>query len=293
MATFPTVDFSPYQWQIMDSDYINKWNGMQSSLDTLQANIATFGDAVEQEQAAAIQAVETIRDAEVIPAKNAAAASAQAASQDATATAADRTAVASDRALVDQQKTAVDADAQSASQAATATANDRQAVAADRMHVDQQKAAVDNAALAAAGSADDAQQAKTSAEALYGDLAAVNDAKTAAQQASTAAGSEKALAVTARQGAEQARDEAQAAAQQAGNLIDDQMAAANTVWSSEKVDLELSGKADSSHTHSASDITSGTLSGSRLPNASSTVTGGVRVRLNGTTAYITNNGSNA
>ncbi len=291
MADFPTINFTPFQWEVLDRDYINKWNAMQAALDALQANIADFGAAVEQEQATAIQSVETIRDTEVIPAKNAAAASAQSASQDAGATSADRQAVADDRAHVDQQKTAVDSAAQSASQAATATANDRQAVAADRMHVDQQKAAVDNAALAAAGSADDAQQAKTNAEALYGDLTAVDDAKTAAQQAATAAGSEKSQAVTARQGAEQARDEAQTAAQQAGNLIDDQMEAANKVWSSEKVASELSGKADSSHTHSASDITSGTLSGSRLPNASRTTTGGVRVRLNGTTAYITNNGS--
>lgn len=41
----------------------------------------------------------------------------------------------------------------------------------------------------------------------------------------------------------------------------------------------------------AGNLNAGTLPGARLPNASRTTTGGVRVRLNGTTAYITNNGS--
>lgn len=55
----------------------------------------------------------------------------------------------------------------------------------------------------------------------------------------------------------------------------------------------LDGKAASSHSHSAADITSGTLAGARLPNATDTVQGAVKVRLNGTTAYFTTNGSNA
>lgn len=53
------------------------------------------------------------------------------------------------------------------------------------------------------------------------------------------------------------------------------------------------GAAASSHNHSAANITSGTLAGARLPNATSNVQGAVKVRLNGTTAYFTNNGNNA
>ncbi|NWO11725.1 hypothetical protein HLV40_15140 [Chromohalobacter salexigens] len=72
MATFPTIDFSQYQWVVDDQEYLTKWNAMQSALDTLQGNIETFGNEVEQEQAAAIQAVADIRDDEVIPARDAA-----------------------------------------------------------------------------------------------------------------------------------------------------------------------------------------------------------------------------
>lgn len=43
----------------------------------------------------------------------------------------------------------------------------------------------------------------------------------------------------------------------------------------------------------ASNMNSGTLPSARLPNASAANVGGVKVRLNGTTAYITSNGSNA
>jgi hypothetical protein len=56
---------------------------------------------------------------------------------------------------------------------------------------------------------------------------------------------------------------------------------------------ESIGAAPASHNHSAADITSGTLAGARLPNATDTVQGAVKVRLNGTTAYFTTNGSNA
>lgn len=50
---------------------------------------------------------------------------------------------------------------------------------------------------------------------------------------------------------------------------------------------------NSSFYRNAGNLNTGTLPGARLPNASRTTTGGVRVRLNGTTAYITNNGSHA
>lgn len=72
MADFPTINFAAYQWEVNDLDYLTKWNAMQTALVTLQNNIDTFGAATEQEQADAIQAVETIRDDEVYPARDAA-----------------------------------------------------------------------------------------------------------------------------------------------------------------------------------------------------------------------------
>ncbi|MCL7930442.1 dynactin subunit 2 [Halomonas llamarensis] len=55
----------------------------------------------------------------------------------------------------------------------------------------------------------------------------------------------------------------------------------------EKADKsELDSKADSNHKHDASDITSGVFSEDRIPAASSSVKGGVRVWKNGTTGYI-------
>lgn len=43
MASIPTVDFSQFQWEVDDSDYLTKWNNFQSAIDTLQANINQFG----------------------------------------------------------------------------------------------------------------------------------------------------------------------------------------------------------------------------------------------------------
>ena len=52
-------------------------------------------------------------------------------------------------------------------------------------------------------------------------------------------------------------------------------------------------KSDNGHNHSASDITSGTLAGDRLPLPTATDKGGVKVRVNGTSLYITTDGSSA
>jgi hypothetical protein len=75
------------------------------------------------------------------------------------------------------------------------------------------------------------------------------------------------------------------------------------------IQTQLNSKSATSHTHSnATTSASGFMSNTdksklngiaagannyTLPNADSTVTGGVRVRLNGTTAYFTNNGTTA
>lgn len=67
----------------------------------------------------------------------------------------------------------------------------------------------------------------------------------------------------------------------------------HTIANVDGLQTALDGKAASSHNHSAANITSGTLDGYRLPNATATVQGAVKVRLNGTTAYFTTNGSNA
>lgn len=54
----------------------------------------------------------------------------------------------------------------------------------------------------------------------------------------------------------------------------------------------LKDKANVSHNHDASHITSGVLASARIPNATSTTVGGVKVRLVGQVAYITTDGSN-
>lgn len=58
MADFPTIDFEPYQWATLDRNYIVKWNGMQVSLNSLQANIAAFGAEVTTEKKAAAESAQ-------------------------------------------------------------------------------------------------------------------------------------------------------------------------------------------------------------------------------------------
>jgi len=72
MAEFPVVNFAQYQWEVNDQNYLTKWNSFQTAITALQNSINAFGGEVEQELTDTITAVETIRDEEVIPAKNAA-----------------------------------------------------------------------------------------------------------------------------------------------------------------------------------------------------------------------------
>jgi hypothetical protein len=62
---------------------------------------------------------------------------------------------------------------------------------------------------------------------------------------------------------------------------------ANVAWSLAEI-----GAAATSHTHAASAITSGTFDAARIPNAGTTTVGGVKVRLSGSTLFITSNGNN-
>lgn len=65
-------------------------------------------------------------------------------------------------------------------------------------------------------------------------------------------------------------------------------------YSRHEVDSLLSGKAAVSHSHQMSDVSglSGALDGKAQLNATSTVSGGLKARLSGTTLYLTNNGTN-
>jgi len=97
--------------------------------------------------------------------------------------------------------------------AAEQVAIDRQAVADDRLASEQ-------AAGASSDAADASIEARNQSEALYGDLNAVEIAKTEAQQAATKAAEERGLAETARGGAEGAQaasEQAASASQQAAN----------------------------------------------------------------------------
>ncbi|KIN13499.1 hypothetical protein [Halomonas sp. KHS3] len=111
------------------------------------------------------------------------------------------------KAHIDQREAVIDATADEVSQNAQRVASDKQVVAQD-------KQAAAESASAASGSAGAAQTAKQQAEALYGDLDAVNAAKNASQTAAQTATEQAGLADTARQ-------EAQTAAQTAGAGIDD------------------------------------------------------------------------
>ena len=119
---------------------------------------------------------------------------------------------------IDQQKQAIDSTAGQVSQNAQQVASDKQVVAQD-------KQAAAASAQAAGSSASDALTAKQQAEALYGDLDAVNTAKTQSQQAATTASQQRQLAQTARQGAETAQQAAETAAQEANVDVDAAIAA--------------------------------------------------------------------
>lgn len=65
-------------------------------------------------------------------------------------------------------------------------------------------------------------------------------------------------------------------------------------YSRHEVDSLLSGKAAVSHSHQMSDVSglSSALDGKAQLNATSTVSGGLKARLDGTTLYLSNNGTN-
>ncbi|MGQ7285998.1 phage head spike fiber domain-containing protein [Vreelandella venusta] len=63
MASFPTVDFSQYQWVVNDTNYLTKWNNFQTAINTLQANINKFGVEVKAEVDSAIGIAQSLIEA--------------------------------------------------------------------------------------------------------------------------------------------------------------------------------------------------------------------------------------
>ncbi|UXZ55835.1 hypothetical protein LOS15_07395 [Halomonas sp. 7T] len=176
MADFPFIDFGPYTWAVLDKDYIVKWNGKLVALNELQANIAAFGQAVELERDAAVNAAQSAsEDAQQTGLDRVATGEdRQQTGLDRAATGQDAQQTGLDRTHIDQQKGLVDAAAQSASEDAqqtgldrvatgedrqqtgldrAATGQDAQQTGLDRTHIDQQKGLVDTAAQSASENA--------------------------------------------------------------------------------------------------------------------------------------------
>jgi len=195
MATAPTVpNFAQFNFEIGDTaQVVVKQNGVNNALLQFGNSLTAMTDSINTD----LQTMEGQ--------KTDTQAAAQAASEDAEQVALDKQAVASDRAHVDQQKGVVDTKTLEVSNNAQQVALDRQAVAEDRLASEQAAGASSNAATASI-------QAKDDAQALYGDLNAVETAKTQAQQAATNAGEERVLAETARTGAETAKTASEQAA---------------------------------------------------------------------------------
>ncbi|RUR34466.1 hypothetical protein [Vreelandella nanhaiensis] len=195
MATAPTVpNFSQFNFVVDDrAAVITKQNGVNAALEQFGNSLKAMTDSINVD-------LETMEGQ-----KAATQQAATAASTDAAQVALDKQAVASDRTHVDQQKSAIDTTAGQVEGHAQQVATDRQAVATDTATATQ-------AASDASTAADASIQAKSDAQALYGDLSAVDAAKTAAQQAATTAAEERGLAVTAREGAESAQTAAETAA---------------------------------------------------------------------------------
>ena len=126
---------------------------------------------------------------------------------------------------VDQSKTHIDQQKQAIDTTAGQVNSNAQQVASDKQVVAQDKQAAAASAQEAGESAGAALTAKQQAEALYGDLDAVNTAKTQSQQAATTASQQRQLAQTARQGAETAQQAAETAAQEANVDVDAAIAA--------------------------------------------------------------------
>jgi hypothetical protein len=208
MATAPTVpDFSQFNFELNDTAaVITKQNGVNAALAQFGNSLTAMTDSINAD----LQTMEGQKtDTQV---------AAQAASTDAQQVALDKNAVASDRTHVDQQKQAIDNTAGQVDSNAQQVALDTGTVATNTNTATQ--AATD------AGTAKDASiQAKNDAQALYGDLAAVDAAKTDSQQAATLAGQERTAAETARTGAETAQGAAETAAGESQQAVTDHVAA--------------------------------------------------------------------
>ncbi|RUR43381.1 hypothetical protein [Vreelandella populi] len=195
MATAPTVpDFTKWNFALNDTtDIIVKDNGRNAALERFGNSLKAMTDSINDD-------LETMEGQ-----KTATHQAAQAGSESAQQAARDKQTVAQDRAHVDQQKQAIDTTAGQVNSNAQQVADDRAAVAQNTQTSTQ---AAQDAGAAAGASI----QAKDDAQALYGDLSAVDAAKTQAQQAATTAGEERAQAETARSGAETAQQAAETAA---------------------------------------------------------------------------------
>ncbi|WP_404462888.1 hypothetical protein LG331_09015 [Vreelandella aquamarina] len=190
MATAPTVpNFSQYNFELGDrSAVVTKQNGLNAALAQFGNSLAVMTESINDDL--------TVMEQQ----KSATQQAAQAGSESAQQAAADRQAVAEDRAHVDQQKQAIDTTAGQVNSHAQQVATDKQTVADNTATATQ---AAQDAGAAAGASI----QAKNDAQALYGDLAAVDAAKSDAQQAAT----------TATQGAQTATEKAQEASELLAN----------------------------------------------------------------------------
>ena len=138
----------------------------------------------------------------------------------------DRLAVTQAKASIDQTKTHIDQQKEAIDTTAGQVSQNAQQVAQDKQTVADDKQAAADSAQAAGESAEQAEQSKQAAQDLYGDLDAVNTAKTQSQQAAQTAAQQAGQASTARQAAESAQEAAETAAQEANVDVD---AAVNAV----------------------------------------------------------------
>ncbi|WP_438455299.1 phage head spike fiber domain-containing protein [Vreelandella venusta] len=63
MASFPTVDFSQYQWVVNDTNYLTKHNNLMTALVTMQNNINKFGAESKSESDSAIGIAQSLIEA--------------------------------------------------------------------------------------------------------------------------------------------------------------------------------------------------------------------------------------
>lgn len=187
MVTAPTV-VDPSDWNFAYGDkqqMIEKQNAFNQYHHTFSIELAAMVDElnIEFQFVAATRIDITNKSGQV-------AADRQAVTQA-------KASVDASKAHIDQREAVIDATAGEVSQNAQQVASDKQVVAQDK------QAAADSAS-AASGSASAALTAKQQAEALYGDLDAVNAAKNASQTAAQTATEQAGLADTARQGAVEA-----------------------------------------------------------------------------------------